>query len=89
MPLTPYHRFKVHAVVAQCSQGLPIPPDALTEIAAVSFRTTEANDPLVSAWGVYGVLFDQSEDHLADCPTQALAIAIADTLNLHHGKHSV
>lgn len=35
MPLSVYHRFVVRGVVAVCANGLPIPPDSLTEVAAV------------------------------------------------------
>ena len=34
MPLTIYQSFIVLGVVALCENGLPIPPDSLTEIAA-------------------------------------------------------
>ena len=86
MPLTVYHRFIVLGVVALCEQGLPIPPDSLTEVAAVSHETADDDDPNISAWGVYGVLFDQSIDNLADCPTKAIAEAIADALNIQYGR---
>ncbi len=65
MPMRPYHRFVVRGVVALCEQGQPIPPDSLTEIAAVCHETTDNDDdPNISAFGVYGVLFDQSVDSM-------------------------
>ena len=61
----------------------------LTEIAAVCHETTDNdNDPNISAFGVYGVLFDQSVDHIADCPTKALADAVAEALNKQYGKEA-
>ena len=86
MPLSVYHRFVVRGVVAQCANGLPIPPDPLTEVAAVCHETATDDDPNISAWGVYGALFDNSIDNLADCPTQEIAEAIADTLNIQYGR---
>jgi len=86
MPLTVYHRFVVRGVVAQCANGLPIPPDSLTEVAAVCHETATDDDPNISAWGVYGVLFDNSIDSLADCPTREIAEAIADALNIQYGR---
>ncbi len=87
MPMRPYHRFVVRGVVALCEQGQPIPPDSLTEIAAVCHETTDNdNDPNISAFGVYGVLFDQSVDSIADCPTKAFADAVAEALNKQYGK---
>lgn len=71
-----------------CAQGQPIPPDALTEIPAVCHETADEGDPNISSFGVYGVLFDQSEDHIADCPTKELADAVATALNSHYGKES-
>ena len=64
MPLTIYQHFIVLGVVALCENGLPIPPDSLTEIAAVTHETTTDDDPNVSAWGIYGVLPDNSIDRL-------------------------
>ena len=85
--MRPYHRFVVRGVVALCEQGQPIPPDSQTEIAAVCHETTDNdNDPNISAFGVYGVLFDQSIDNLADCPTKEIAEAIADALNIQYGR---
>ena len=81
-----YQQFVVRGVVAMCEQGLPIPPDSLAEIAAVCHETTHDADPNNSAWGVYGVLFDQSIDNLADCPTKEIAEAIADALNIQYGR---
>ena len=86
MPLSVYHRFVVRGVVAVCANGLPIPADSLTEVAAVCHETATDDDPNISAWGVYGVLFDNSIDNLADCPTQEIAEAIADTLNIQYGR---
>ncbi len=86
MPLSVYHRFVVRGVVAVCANGLPIPPDSLTEVAAVCHETATDDDPNISAWGVYGVLFDNSIDNLADCPTQEIAEAIADALNIQYGR---
>jgi len=80
MQLQHYQQFVVRGVVAMCEQGLPIPPNSLTEIAAVCHETVNDDDPNVSAWGVYGVLFDNSIDNLADCPTKAIAEAIAGAL---------
>ena len=87
MPMRPYHRFVVRGVVALCEQGQPIPPDSLTEIAVVCHETTDNdNDPNISAFGVYGVLFDNSIDSLADCPTKEIAEAIADALTIQYGR---
>ena len=86
MPLTIYQHFIVLGVVALCENGLPIPPDSLTEIAAVTHETTTADDPNVSAWGIYGVLPDNSIDNLADCPSKQVADAIASTLNHQYGR---
>ena len=88
MDLSIYRRFVVRGVVALCANGLPIPPDSLTEVAAVCHETTTDDDPNISAWGVYGVLFDQSVDHIADCPTKALADAVAEALNKQYGKEA-
>ena len=89
MDLSIYRRFVVRGVVALCEQGQPIPPDSLTEIAAVCHETTDNdNDPNISAFGVYGVLFDQSVDNIADCPTKALADAVAEALNKQYGKEA-
>ena len=89
MSMRPYHRFVVRGVVALCKQGQPNPPDSLTEIAVVCHETTDNdNDPNISAFGVYGVLFDQSVDHIADCPTKALADAVAEALNKQYGKEA-
>ena len=63
-----------------------IPPDSLTEIAAVTHETTTDDDPNVSAWGIYGVLPDNSIDNLADCPSKQVADAIASTLNHQYGR---
>lgn len=86
MPLTVYHRFIVRGVVALCTDGLSIPPDSLTAVAAACHETTTDDDHNISAWGVYGVLFDQSIDNVADCPTKAIAEAIADALNIQYRK---
>ena len=86
MDLSIYRRFVVRGVVALCANGLPIPPDSLTEVAAVCHETTTEDDPNISAWGVYGVLFDQSIDNLADCPTKEIAEVIADALNIQYGR---
>ncbi len=86
MPLTIYQNFIVLGVVALCENGLPIPPDSLTEIAAVTHETTTDDDPNVSAWGIYGVLSDNSIDNLADCPSKQIADAIASTLNHQYGR---
>ncbi len=86
MPLTIYQNFIVLGVVALCENGLLIPPDSLTEIAAVTHETTTDDDPNVSAWGIYGVLPDNSIDNLADCPSKQIADAIASTLNHQYGR---
>lgn len=86
MPLTIYQHFIVLGVVSLCENGLPIPPDSLTEIAAVTHETTTDDDPNVSAWGIYGVLPDNSIDNLADCPSKQVANAIASTLNHQYGR---
>lgn len=86
VPLTIYQSFIVLGVVALCENGLPIPPDSLTEIAAVTHETTTDDDPNVSAWGIYGVLSDNSIDNLADCPSKQVADAIAGTLNRQYGR---
>ncbi|MBS4020085.1 MAG: hypothetical protein KGZ68_17820 [Dechloromonas sp.] len=86
MPLTNYHRFFVQGLVAQCEHGLPIPPESLQEVAVVSHVFADDSDPNVSTWAVFGVLADKSVDNLADCPTRAIAQAIADSLSATHSK---
>lgn len=86
IPLSVYQRFIVLGVIALCENGLPIPPDSLTEVAAVTHETPPDDDPNVSAYGVYGVLFDNTIDNLADCPTKPIAEAIAGALNVQYGR---
>ena len=78
--LSIYQCFVVRGVVALCANGLPIPPDDLTDVAAVSHETANDDDSNISAWGVYGILFDGSMDNLSDSPTRVIADAICSSL---------
>ena len=80
LTLSIYQSFVVRGVVALCANGLPIPPDDLTDVAVVSHETTNDDDQNISAWGVYGVLFDGSMDNLSDSPTKEIADAICSSL---------
>ena len=81
MQISIYQSIMVCAVVALCEHGQPIAPCDLTQIPVVSREITGNDDPNVSAWGIYGVLADQSIEHMADCPSQELADAIAEAIN--------
>lgn len=82
MPLTRYQSFSVCAVVALDEHGDPIPPSALTEVPVVTREITGDDDPNASAFGIYGILPDQSFEHVADCPSQVVAEAIANLMNI-------
>ena len=77
MPLNDLQQIRVRAVVALDEYGNPILPELLTSVPVVSYEPTHEQDPNACAWGLYGVLPDQTETHLADCPTKALADALA------------
>jgi len=85
-PLSVYQRFLVEPVVALDANGETISLDDLTEIPAVTHETASESDPNVSAWGVYGLLFDSSVDHVADCASKAIAEGVADALNFRFGR---
>lgn len=74
-------RFAVLPVVALDEYGDPIAPGDLQHVAVASREPTEGEDPNVSAWGVYGESAEGVVEHVADCATQAVAVAIADALN--------
>lgn len=85
-PLSIYHHFAVCAVVALDEAGEAIPVEQITSVPAAAHMTTHPGDANVSSWGIYGELFDNSVDHLADCPTQQIADAVAAALNTHYGR---
>lgn len=74
-------RFAVLPVVALDEYGEPIAPADLQRVAVASREPTDGDDPMVSAWGVYGESAEGVVEHVADCPTQAVAEAVVDALN--------
>lgn len=74
-------RFVVLPVMALDEYGEPIAPADLQRIAVASREPTGGGDPNVSAWGIYGEPADGEIEHVADCPTQEIAEAIARLLN--------
>lgn len=74
-------RFAVLPVVALDENGDPIAPGALQHVAVASREPADGDDPNVSAWGVYGESAEGVVEHVADCPTQDVAEAVAAALN--------
>lgn len=74
-------RFAVLPVLALDEYGEPISPADLQRVAVASREPTDGDDPNVSAWGVYGESAESVVEHVADCPTQAVAEAVAYALN--------
>ncbi len=74
-------RIVVLPVVALDEYGEPIAPSDLQQVPVVSREPTSADDPNISAWGVYGELPAGEIAHLADSAVQAVAEAIALALS--------
>ena len=74
-------RFAVLPLVAMDDFGAPVPPDEIHRVPVASYDPAEGDDPMVSLWGVYSESAEGQVMHVADCPTQAVAEAVAAALN--------
>lgn len=92
--LSAYSGFQVQGLIALCSCGLPIATDSLSEKTVVSWEPAACDDdPHISSWGVFGELPDKTNELLAQCPDEPIALAIANALllvqqGLSHGQTS-
>ena len=74
-------RAVVLPIMALDEYGEPIAPADLQHVPVASREPTDGDDPNVSAWGVYNESPEGVITHLADCPTQEVAEAIARAIN--------